>query len=249
MQRKSVKTILFGLLLSTAGSYMNANAAASPANSLDLSSDNSAAPSPIQSGFYASVGYTYAMIENAAITYISLQQLPPDEVTVDYPYLSYSDKYSGASASNAKISYLWSNHWGAEINIAYVKNTSIEGVNGNTNVGNTAVTGQYTYKVNTFYTEALGEYAFALTPRLALLAKAGAGYEYQNQSLTFSGTIVGDGVKFNTVTQQKEQHYGPAAAAELRYAVTSNVSLGVELNDLAASENIVAANANINYRF
>ncbi|MBX9705133.1 MAG: hypothetical protein K5Q00_02675 [Gammaproteobacteria bacterium] len=250
MQRKSVKTILFGLFLGIAGSYVNAYAATAAVDSSSPSDNTTtASPSPIQPGFYYSVGYTYATIKNAGITNISLRQSPySPSPGIDYPYLAYENKYGGGSGANAKISYLWQNHWGTEINFAYVKISATQGFNGTTNIGDTPTSGQYTRKVSTFFTEALGEYAFSLTPSLALLAKAGAGYEYQNQVVGLSG-IVGDGVPFVTTAQQKEQHFGPAAAAELRYAVLQNVSLGFELNDLAAHQNIIAANANVVVRF
>lgn len=212
--------------------------------------DNYLTGPTLRTGVYISAGYTLAGVQNADSRGFTMYSVNPTDGIV---YASYSDKYGNTRGGYFKIGNMDSKNWGYEFNTSYTKGSHTATYEGYINVPGLGVVGTGLFTRDTFVsaTEMLGVYATSLAKNLNLYAKFGLGYEHEKSLYYVNGYTLDSGYYAFSPTETKEvsNSFGPAGALELRYYLNNNFALTLEGNDLAAKENIIAANFGVTYAF
>lgn len=189
------------------------------------------------------LGYSRTNISNGKMSGLSVLYDP------SAPIYNFQTQSAGLNGITLGINQFITYHFGYEFNFNYYLNSNLKTSYTGTyadGVPPNIVTANGSVKNTLLTTELLGMLGLHMTKQILFIVKAGVGYEHFQQlthiDASFTDTT-NTYVPYDTTV--KENKFGVAGAAGLRFDLNENFSLTLDANDLHAKKNIVAYQAGL----
>lgn len=189
------------------------------------------------------LGYSRTNVKNGEMNNVSITPV------VRVPTFSFQNKSIGLNGITLGINQFLTYHFGYELFMSYyLAGKNNQSYSGTYDIGDppNLVNANANTTTKLLTTELLGMAGLHLTKNILLVGKLGVGYERLNQASDIGATFVRTPDTYvpysDTVKQNK---FGLAGGAELRFDLNENFSLAFGVNDLHAKQNMLAYQANL----